>query len=103
MTGQTNQIDLTGGEVLTDQSHEVARIWVTNGAGSSVWINASALEDPFVFGILMADTIRHAARAYRTTWSLEEASALQAIVDGLGDELRHQSAPIETIQPGSLN
>ena len=94
---------LDHGEQLTDDSSEVARIWVTKGAGSSVWIDARILEDPHTFGYLMADTIRHAARAYAGTWSLEEADALQSIVNGLTEELRDQVTAITTIQEGSLN
>ncbi len=96
-------IALENGDVLTDASSEVARIWVTDGAGSSVWINASVLEDPTVFGYLMADTIRHAARAYAGTWNLDEGDALQRIVDGVTQELRNQDFEITTIQEGSLN
>lgn len=96
-------IELTGGDDLTDASSEVARIWVTDGAGSSVWINAGLLEDPAIFGCLVADTIRHAARAYAGTWSLDEGDALQRIVNGLTAELRGQIAKITTIQEGRLN
>lgn len=98
-----NEIALENGEALTDDSHEVARIWITNGAGSSVWIDASILETPSTFGFLMADTIRHAARAYAGTHGLDEADALQWIVDGLGEELREQFNEISTIQEGSFN
>jgi hypothetical protein len=98
-----NELSLEAGDALTDDSHEVARIWITNGAGSSVWINAWMLEDPKVFGYLMADTIRHAALAYASTWDLGEDEALQAIVDGVGQELREQFNDITTIQPGSVS
>lgn len=96
-------ISLDHGNQLTDESSEVARIWVTNGAGSSVWIDASVLEDPMIFGYLMADTIRHAAKAYAGTWVLDEADALQSIVNGLNEELRDQVANLTTLQEGSLN
>jgi hypothetical protein len=79
------------------------RVWVTNEAGASVWIAAHILEDPRVFGYLMADTIRHAARAYAGTWSIDPDDALQRIVDGLADELREQFATLDTIQEGKLN
>jgi Domain of unknown function (DUF5076) len=98
-----NVIVLEKGDNLTDDSSEVARIWITDGAGSSVWINAGLIEDPHVFGYLMADTVRHAARAYAGTWSIDEDEALQHIVSGLGEELREQFETIETIQEGTLN
>ena len=98
-----NEISLESGDELTDDSSEVARIWITNNSGSSVWIDARLLEDPKVFGYLMADTIRHGAKAYATTWLLDEADALQSILDGVMDELRDQFGDVEMIQPGSLN
>lgn len=103
MPEHTNALSLENGDTLTDESYEVARIWITNNAGSSVWIDAGALEDPHIFGYLMADTIRHAARAYAGTFGLDESAALQAIVDGVAEELREQFSDIETIQEGSLN
>jgi hypothetical protein len=96
-------IALENGETLTDASVEVARIWITDGAGSAVWIDARVLEDPQVFGYLMADTIRHAARAYAGTWDMAEGDALQRIVAGVSEELRDQVSSITTIQEGSLN
>jgi hypothetical protein len=98
-----NAINLEGGDRLTEESHEVVRVWITDNAGSSVWIAAYLLEDPKVFGYLMSDTVRHAARAYASTYGIGEAEALQAIVDGLGEELREQFSSIDTIQEGSLN
>jgi hypothetical protein len=98
-----NQISLENGDTLGEDSHEVARIWITSGAGSSVWIDAGILEDPHVFGFLIADTVRHAARAYATTYGMDEHHALQEIVDGLGEELREQFNDITTVQEGSLN
>ncbi len=103
MTGKLHEISLEQGDALTEDSAEVARIWVTDNSGSSVWIDARVLEDPRVFGYLMADTIRHAARAYAGTWELDENDALQAIVDGVAEELSEQFGEIDTIQEGSLN
>ncbi len=103
MSEPKNAITLENGDTLSDDSAEVARIWVTDGAGSSVWIDATILQDPTVFGYLIGDTIRHAARAYATTWGIDEDAALQAIVDGTFTELRDQLGDIDTIQEGGLN
>ena len=96
-------ITLENGDDLTDDSYEIARIWITNNGGSSVWIAAWALDGARSFGHLMADTIRHGARAYATTYGLDEQQALQEIVDGLGEELLEQFENITTIQEGGLN
>ena len=105
MTGTKgpHEISVADSDELTEDSHEVVRVWITNNAGSTVWIRAQALEDPMVFGFLMSDTVRHAARAYATTWGIDEQQALQAIVDGLTMELREQVGTITTIQEGSLD
>ena len=103
MAGHTNEIALEGGSVLTDESFEVARVWVTNNAGSSVWIHAGLIEDPRVFGYLVADTVRHAAVAYAHTWGIEEVEALQAIADGFVEQLGKQSTVIETLRKGGAN
>ena len=76
--------------LLPPQSAEIARIWVTNGAGPTVLIDAEVISDPTVFGYLIADTVRHAAKAYAAAWRLDESDALQAIVDGVSEELREQ-------------
>ncbi|MGA1800500.1 DUF5076 domain-containing protein [Sphingomonas sp. 4RDLI-65] len=103
MADHPNAIALDKGAKLTGESVEVARIWITSAAGSNVLIDAGILEDPTVFGYLLADTIRHAARAYAGTWGLDEDAALQAIVDGVGTELREQFTTITTIQEGTIN
>ena len=103
MTDHPNAIKLDEGAALTGESLEVARIWITNNAGSNVLIDAGVLENPTVFGYLLADTIRHAARAYAATWDIAEDAALQAIVDGVSAELRDQVTTITTIQEGTLN
>ena len=63
----------------------------------------AVLGDAEVFGYLMADTIRHAARAYAGNYGMTEDEALQAIVAGLSAQLREQATEITTIQDGSLN
>jgi hypothetical protein len=103
MADHPNAIPLENGDTLTEESHEVARIWVTNGGGSSLWINALILSEPLVFGYLVSDTIRHAARAYANAYGMDEGTALQAIVDGLTEELREQFGEITTIREGRLN
>ena len=100
MERQLDEISLENGDILTGESSEVARVWVTNNAGSSVWINPSVLAEPISFGYLMADTLRHAARAYAMAWEIDEASALQQMCDGFVSELREQVRDIETINFG---
>lgn len=98
-----NAIPITDECGLSEDSYEVARIWITNQGGSTVRIAAYILDDPRVFGYLMADAVRHAARAYAGTYDMDEGEALQAIADGLGEELREQFGTLTTVQKGSLD
>jgi len=96
-------ISVEGSDQLTPESSEVARIWVTDQGGSTVWINASILEDPKVFGYLMAETIQNGAQTYASTWNINEDSALRAIVEGVTEELRGRLGGIGTIRKGGLS
>ena len=103
MTTHKNEIALESAKELTDNSYEIARIWITNNGGSHVWISAYSLDGARSFGHLMADTIRHGAKAYASTYDLDEAETLQEIVDGVGEELLEQFQSITMISPGGLN
>ena len=82
----SNEIEL-GGVELAEESYEVARLWVTNGAGSTIWVDARVLEDPRSFGYLVADAIRQGALSYSMIYGGSKEDALKAIVDGVGEEL----------------
>ena len=84
-----NEIKL-GGVELTEQSYEVARVWVTHEAGSSAWIDAGVLEDPKTFGYLMADVVRQAAFAYSQVYKIDQGEAAKAITSGLVEDLEKQ-------------
>jgi hypothetical protein len=97
-------IALVDGDTLTPDSAEVARVWITNGAESSVWINPHLLEEPKVMGYLLADTLRHAARAYAQRDGTDEGDMAARIYAGLLEELQNQYNEITTIKPSrSLN
>ncbi len=97
------EIALEGGDGLGPEAAELIRAWINDDGRASVWIAAFRLEDPKVFGYFLSDIARHGARAYAAAYGLEEDAALQAIVDGLGAELRKQFSTITTIEDGSLN
>ena len=94
-------IDISGvAAARTGDPAEVARIRVTDRAGSTMLIDAGVLKDPQASGYLMADTIRRAAKAHAAAWPINEGAALQAIVDGVGQELREQFNAITPIDEG---
>ncbi len=68
-----------------------------------VSIAAFQLERPFDFGRFIADVARHGAKAYATTYSLDEDEAMQQICEGLTEQLRWQDSTIDMVSPGSLD
>ena len=68
-----------------------------------VSIAAFQLEQPFDFGRFIADVARHGAKAYATTYNLDENEAMQRICEGLTEQLRWQDSTIEMVDPGSLD
>lgn len=81
-----------------DQSHEVARLWVEDGAGATCLIQPDKLEQPEMFGMLMVDCIRHAARAYAQAYGMSEADALARIWSGVDAERARNTTDLDTVQ-----
>ena len=96
-----NTIKLNHGGALTDDSWEIARIWITNGEGSHVWIAAWALEGPENFGHLMVDTMRHAAQAYADNTGVPAAEALQMMLAGIAGDLGPELTRLGTVSARS--
>lgn len=100
MSEPANRIDLAGVQVLSPtDSVEIARLWVTNRGPSTVFINAHPLADPFAFGVLLADTAHHAAKAYAAAHGMSEAEALAKIWEGLDAERGDPSGSMEHQDP----
>ncbi|MEO9468372.1 DUF5076 domain-containing protein [Parasphingorhabdus sp.] len=81
-----------------DQSHEVARLWVEDGAGATCLIQPEKLERPEMFGMLMVDCIRHGSRAYAQAHGISEADALEMIWAGVDVERKRNTTDLDTIQ-----
>ena len=94
-----NAIKLNHEGQLTDDSWEIARVWITNGEGSHVWIAAWALEGPENFGHLMVDTMRHAAQAYADNTGIPTAEALQMMLAGVVGDLGEEFARLGHVAP----
>ncbi|MCL9997824.1 MAG: DUF5076 domain-containing protein [Erythrobacter sp.] len=91
------QIHVEGYDFL-DRSVEVARLWVQNGGPATCIIDPGLLREPELFGMLMVDTVRHAARAYAQRYGMTEDAALTRIWAGLEAERDRHTSPIKTIQ-----
>ena len=99
MTEPKNVIPLIHDGALTDDSWEIARVWVTHNEGSHVWISAWALDGAKNFGHLMVDTIRHGAAAYAQHTGVPFEQALQAILGSVMGDLQAEFAKVERVTP----
>ncbi len=68
-----------------DDAVEVLRAFVVDGGLSISFTRA--FDDPQMWGMLLVDIARHAARVYATEGVMEEADALAAIVEMFEMEL----------------
>jgi hypothetical protein len=68
-----------------DDAVEVLRAFVVDGGLSISFTRA--FDDPQMWGMLLVDVARHAARVYATEGVMEEADALAAIVEMFEVEL----------------
>jgi glyoxylase-like metal-dependent hydrolase (beta-lactamase superfamily II) len=72
-----------GDAPLGETAAEVARIWITDGGGATVLIDPGVLDDAEMFGVLMADTIDHAAKAHAEAMDMTEEQAAALIWRGV--------------------
>jgi hypothetical protein len=102
MTDHKNQIRMNPAAPLSDDSYEIARLWVTDQGPSTAFINARTLPDPAMFGMLLGDAAHHGARAYAEALgiSIDEASA--RIWEGIDGE-RDSTGEIETVPEEDSN
>ncbi len=68
---------------LGKDAAEVARVWVTDRGGATVLIDPGVLDDAEMFGVLMADTIDHAAKAHAAAMDMTEEQAAALIWRGV--------------------
>ena len=86
-------------ETLANSS-EIARLWAEDGGPGTFFINAYKMPEPEMFGMLMADAIRHGARAYAHALEISEDEAEALIWVGLDAERANGGGDMSTIDPG---
>ena len=97
-------ISVFGYEEILQGCVEVARLWVKHRGPATFIIDPNRLEKPEMFGMLMTDCVRHAARAFANRMGITEGEALSRIWQGLDAERDRHTTDLTTIQPGgSLN
>ncbi len=74
-----------------DEAVEVLRAFVVDGGLSISFVRA--FDDPQMWGMVLVDIARHAARAYEKEGAMSEADALASIVDMFDAELSHVTDP----------
>jgi hypothetical protein len=82
----TDQLPVPDEAVGDPQSFEILRVWIAN-EGQHVSLRSCVWDDPFAYGILLADLARHVANAYHQGRGLEPEIALRRIREGLDAEL----------------
>ncbi|MEM1133302.1 MAG: DUF5076 domain-containing protein [Pseudomonadota bacterium] len=100
MTGtgpQAGAINVDGFDML-DNSAEVARLWVENEGPATCIINPTLLQEPEMFGLLMVDCIRHAARADAQAAGMTEVEALARIWNGVDMERENHTTGLTTLE-----
>ena len=97
-SGRNGEIDVTEYYIL-DGSREFARLWCEPDGPFTCLIEPRNLgPDPFIFGMAMIDTIRHAARAYAQAVGITEEEALARIYEGFDAERGKHTTGLDTIQ-----
>jgi hypothetical protein len=85
-------------DVMENGGHEVLRAAVSEGAVSVAM--RRSFDDPFVWGVLLVDLARHAARIYATETDMGDDEAMARIVEGIRAEL---DEPTSTGTTGAIN
>ncbi|MFN2099551.1 DUF5076 domain-containing protein [Altererythrobacter sp. MF3-039] len=100
-SGWDGEIDVSSFDFLANAS-EFARLWNEEGEGLTAIIEPRGLApDPFVFGMAMVDTIRHAAKAYAHAVQIPEEDALARIWEGFEAERDNPTDTPQQIDPDS--
>jgi len=94
------EISVAGYDFLKS-SVEVARLWVQHEGPGHFIINPHRLDDPAMFGMMLVDCLRHAARAYAHAYDASEGEMLERIWEGLDAERERHTTPLHTIREAS--
>jgi hypothetical protein len=70
------------------RADEVVRIFMGREEGNTILINAAALREPFILGMLCVDLMKHGAMAFAQASGVDPQEAFKAIMSGLTAELQ---------------
>ena len=80
--------------LANDEAVEILRAFVVDGGLSIAFTRG--FDDPSMWGMMLVDVARHAARAYAKEGVMEEGAALQRIAEMFETEMAHQTDPGRT-------
>ncbi len=93
MAGPTEQ-PIPPDALANDKAVEVLRAFVVDGGLSISFTRA--FDDPAMWGMMLVDIARHAARVYEREGAMSEAEAMQRIVDMFQSVLGTPTDPGQT-------
>lgn len=70
------------------QADEIIRIFMGREEGNTILINAEAMREPFILGMLCVDLMKHGAMAFAQAQGVDPQQAFQQILSGLMAELQ---------------
>ena len=80
--------------LANDEAVEILRAFVVDGGLSVAFTRG--FDDPSMWGMLLVDIARHAARAYDKEGVMDEGEALSRIAEMFEAEMSHQTDPGRT-------
>ena len=84
--GHKGQLDIPPVAKRDGAGVEIARVWAAEGA-QHVSLRPDIWEDPFAWGIMLADFAQHVTNAYEQLEGRDRDEALRRIREGLDAEL----------------
>lgn len=95
--GLPGEIDVSGVAGLGG-AKEFLRMWNPEEGGAFCFVQPENLKpDPFIFGMIMVDAIKHAARAWSRVVNISEDEALSRIFEGFDAERGSSTTDIKQI------
>jgi hypothetical protein len=95
---------------IDPKAREMIRAWVAaNGLHCSLnvgeWHGVSSVDEPWAWGIMLADVVRHVANALEEKFGIDSREARKRIQDGLEAEMTHPTSKVkgEFVEPKGRN
>jgi len=81
-----NQLDIPDAALQDPASFELLRVWIAN-KGQHVSLRTAVWNDPFSYGIMLCDLMKHIANAYHQNEGRDWLETFQRIKTGMDAEL----------------